>query len=196
MKSIFEQGEFSQYRVTDLREARSSITESFIYGEKTPTVFLSHKHDDLDELKDIIGFLQSKYKVRVYIDSRDPTMPAKTSGKTAENIKNRIKQCGKFILLATNGAIESKWCNWELGFGDAHKYKDNIALFPIKPKGKYDYEYRGNEYMSIYPYIAFYNGYETYRNGDSIASGYYVCTNHDDNSLSIVPLSTWLKKER
>lgn len=43
--------------------------------------------------------------------------------------------------MATNGAVESKWCNWELGYGDAQKFDtDNIALFPIKPENTYDYD--------------------------------------------------------
>lgn len=85
-------------------------------------VFVSHKHDDLEELKGVIGFLEAKYNIKAYIDSRDGSMPSKTSGETASQIKERIIQCEKFILLATDAAIESKWCNWELGFGDAQKF--------------------------------------------------------------------------
>lgn len=29
----------------------------------------------------------------------------------------------RFILLATDGAVESKWCNWKLGFADEIKGK-------------------------------------------------------------------------
>lgn len=38
----------------------------------------------------------------------------------------------RFILLATDNAIGAPWCNWELGYGDAQKYKDKIAILPIK----------------------------------------------------------------
>ena len=82
-----------------------------------------------------MGFLEDEYKVKVYIDSKDSSMPITTSAETAINLKDRIRKCDRFILLATNGAIESKWCNWELGFGDANKYPDKIAIFPLKPKG-------------------------------------------------------------
>ncbi|WP_373482986.1 toll/interleukin-1 receptor domain-containing protein [Acetobacterium sp.] len=155
MKNIFESREFSQYQVSSLYESKSTVIESYQFSKGCSTVFLSHKHADLDDLKDIVGFLEKEYPVKVYIDSRDTSMPQITCGKTAENIKNRIRQCKKFILLATNGAIDSKWCNWELGFGDAQKFQDHIALFPIKPKDAYDSSYRGTEHMSIYPYIPF-----------------------------------------
>lgn len=78
--------------------------------------------------------MQKQYDVKVYIDSQDPSMPKITTATTAANLKARIKKCDKFILLATNAAIDSKWCNWELGYGDAQKFKAHIALFPLKPR--------------------------------------------------------------
>ena len=119
-------------------------------------------------------------------------MPAITSGKTAQNIKDRIIKCNKFILLATNGAIESKWCNWELGYGDAQKYKKYIALFPMKPKDAYDFDYKGSEYMQIYPYICYFDGTETYTNGNPIIKGYYV-RYKENYSYYIIPLEDWFK---
>lgn len=189
MNKIFEQGDFQNFAIYSLTESRSTIYE---HSQRQTLVFISHKHDDLEDLKGIIGFLEKKYGVKAYIDSRDPSMPEKTSGETAKNIKNRIKKCDKFIFLATNGAIESKWCNWELGYGDAQKYKENIALFPMKPKGTYDYQYKGSEYMQIYPYICYYDGTEKYSNGKLIARGYYVF--YSENSKNyIIPLKDWLK---
>lgn len=192
MKPIFNQGDFSAYSNIDLREARNDSFEISHYQRGKITVFISHKHDDLEDLKGIIGFIERYYNVKAYIDSQDPTMPKVTSSITATRIKNRIKNCDKFILLATNGAIESKWCNWELGFGDAIKYKDHIALFPMKPEGTSNSSYKGNEYMGIYPYIAYYNGTEKYSNGNPISKGYYVVTENEDRlSRSIVSLYNW-----
>ena len=194
MTSIFEQGHFDAYSKSSLSESRSPIPTHFDFSamEKT-TVFISHKHDDLDDLKGVIGYLERTYDVKVYIDSRDPMMPKITSAQTALNIRERIKQCDKFILLATNGAIESKWCNWELGYGDAQKYRDHIALFPLKPKGTYDGDYKGSEYMSIYPYVSYYDGTEKYRNGNPVQRGYYICKRGKDSTLFITPLADWLK---
>ena len=192
MERIFEEDCFAGYANVRLDEARSviPITHSQ-YGRQVTTVFISHKHDDLDSLKGLLGFLEKNYNVKVYIDSKDPSMPKVTSAKTAENIKSRIKQCDKFILLATNGAVESKWCNWELGYGDAQKYKSHIALFPIKPKGSFDSSYKGSEYMGLYPYIIHCDGREHYDDGTSVKKGYYV---YDQVQNSVTALDQWLTR--
>ena len=87
--------------------------------------------------------------------------------------------------------IVSKWCNWELGYGDAQKYRDHIALFSLKPKSTYDWEYKGSEYMLIYPYVSYYNGIEKYMDGNSIPRGYYISMR--ERNLTIIPLINWLK---
>lgn len=193
MNTIFEQGSFHFYSKIRLDEARGPITESStLYAKRKTTVFVSHKHDELGDLKDVIGFLETEYNVLAYIDSRDPSMPEKTSAETATSLKSRIKQCDKFLLLATNGAIQSKWCNWELGFGDAHKFQDHIAILPMKPRGTVDSDYVGTEYMRIYPYIAYYNGTEFYKDGRPIPKGYYIRREETDNCFIITRLEDWL----
>lgn len=196
MIAIFEEGYFSNNRITDSRLS-SVITEtrSFSAGRTAPnktTVFLSHKHEDLTDLKDFIGFLEKSYNVAVYIDSKDPLMPNSTSGETAKRLKSIIKKCKKFILIATDNAIESKWCNWELGFGDANKFKEHIAILPIKKRGTYDHQYKGNEYLYIYPYIAYYDGTEKYKSGNFVNRGYYIVEQDSDGHRTITPLSNWL----
>jgi len=187
MIRIFESGQFSQYRTsTRLDDAIKPIMESSQYVKRATTVFLSHKHDELNDLKDTIGFLEKEFGVKVYIDSRDPSLPKKTSGETAKSIKDRIKKCDRYILLATNGAIDSKWCNWELGIGDGSKFPDKLAIFPFKPINSSDSTYKGNEYMEIYPYITCYNGTEKYDTGRYVEKGYYVRTGNN-----IVPLQKW-----
>lgn len=198
MRTIFERGYFQTHRIQDsqfstVQNRAELLFENRIYSFKTK-VFLSHKHSDLDELKDIIGFLQSKYNVDVYIDSMDKAMPTTTSGATATRIKSVIEKCDKFILLATNDAVESKWCNWELGFGDAQKFRDDIAILPIKEKGQYDFQYKGKEYMSIYPQIIYYDGSEQYTSGARVTPGFYYGYRDDKGTINITPLNDWLKK--
>ena len=149
---------------SQLREARSSFEKSRSYTalsaavneSKTRnsitseiTVFLSHKHDDVEELKDAIALLKDR-GVNVYVDWMDEEMPKYTSGITAAKIKKKIKENKKFILLATEKAINSKWCNWELGLGDAEKYIRDIALLVVKENSG---TWTGNEYLQIYPVI-------------------------------------------
>ncbi|MGL5705988.1 MAG: toll/interleukin-1 receptor domain-containing protein [Tannerellaceae bacterium] len=114
------------------------------------TVFLSHKHDEGTVLLNVISMLKN-LGVDVYLDWMDDDMPKYTSGETASKIKQKIKHCNKFILLATEGAITSKWCNWELGYGDAHKYSEHIAIMPITDTR--DGKFSGSEYLEIYPII-------------------------------------------
>ena len=196
MKAIFEQGEFRNYRKNNLLESTEPISElnHSIFSEQKTTVFISHKHDELDDLKDLIGFIEANYDVKAYIDSKDSSMPKHTSGETATRIKKRIDACDRFIFLATNGAVESKWCNWELGFGDAKKFKNHIALFSMKPKDTSDFYYKGNEYMEIYPYITYFNGTEKYSDtNELIPKGYYVRYKEND-TYYIKKLSEWFKR--
>jgi len=198
MISVFERGYLNNYKITDskLNEARmttKSFSEGSTYSSKT-SVFLSHKHSDLEDLKGLIGFFSRLYDVEIYIDSMDEKMPEKTSGETAKRIKKVIKMSDRFILLATDDAVESKWCNWELGYGDADKFdKDRIALFPVKERGANDFQYKGNEYMQIYPFITYYDGSETYTNGSHVERGYYVCHFNKDGIRVITKLNDWLK---
>lgn len=193
MKSIFEQGAFRDYSRVSLNESRSPILGSSQYERSKATVFISHKHDDLEDLSGLIGFLEKNYNVKAYIDSKDSSMPSVTSGVTASKIKERIRQCDKFILLATDGAVESKWCNWELGYGDSQKFSsEDIAILPLKRKGYDDSSYKGNEYMQIYPYIAYYDGTEFYRDRTPVQRGYYVVTEDEKGNRTINPLRDWL----
>lgn len=197
MIQIFERGYFREYRITDSQLNEALITtKSFSEGKTRSTkasIFLSHKHSDLKELKDLIGFFSRVYDVDIYIDSMDKNMPKETCGETAERIKRIIEKSDRFILLATNDAIESKWCNWELGYGDAQKYKDKIALFPVKEIMTSNTQYKGNEYMQIYPFIAYFEGFETYYNGTFVKRGYYVCQKDSEGNISVLKrLEDWL----
>lgn len=134
---------------------QSSLNESMSVRERKAhtnevTVFLSHKHSDRPILENVIALLK-KINVHVYVDWNDEGMPSTTSGNTATRIKQKIRECKKFILLATEDAIASRWCNWELGYGDAFRYKDNIAIMPITEKR--NSLFTGSEYLQIYPII-------------------------------------------
>ena len=160
------------------------------YSEgKRASVFLSHKHDDLANLKRV-AYLLEQLDSYIYVDWLDKSMPKRTSGETARIIKEKIIRYDKFILVASEGAIASKWCNWELGFGDAQKYeKGKIALFPIAQNDK---AWTGSEYMQIYPTIQYYDGAsEKYTNGQIIPKGYYYRYWKDDGYY-LKPLKEWL----
>lgn len=151
-------------------------------------IFLSHKHDEKEFLEGAISLLKT-YGVDVYVDWLDDGMPKTTSGQTAVRIKEKIKENHKFILLATEGAINSKWCNWELGLGDAAKYIEDIALLPIKK----DYaDFSGSEYLEIYPYIFNIDYYQFYK-GDYRSQGTYVVYPSVNGNDRVIPIAQWLR---
>jgi len=177
---IITKSKLASYRNTT-RYFSKSITESLKEFKAESryskvTIFLSHKHDETEELDSAISFLK-KFGVEVYVDWLDEEMPRTTSGVTADRIKKKIKENKKFIFLATEGAIDSKWCNWELGHGDAQKYIEHIAVLPVK--GDYS-KYSGAEYLQIYPYI-----YES----DSTPNTYFV--KFPNNGVKSI--ESWLK---
>lgn len=197
---IFPRGHFKSNRIQKA-SIINSLNESRSFSSRTAptnitTVFLSHKHNDLEDEEELKGFIEllEDNGVKVYIDSMDNTLPQQTTGDTANRIKEIIKHCNKFVLIATSKAIKSYWCNWELGIGDVHKFQKHIAILPIKEKGEYDFQYQGNEYLQIYPHIDYEDGTSRYKDGNLIPKGYYVANPpNKENVRYINSLSTWLK---
>ncbi len=192
MSSIFYRGQFDGYKVSDLTSALESVVEAYsrdsAWEKRKTTIFLSHKHDDLEDLRGVIGWLEKKYDVEVYIDSMDKSMPKNTSGITVSRIKKKIRDCDKFILLATDKAIESKWCNWELGYGDAKKNAfNNLALFPMRNSSSSSF-YEGKEYLEIYPYIVSRLEYVSSKYNLKVNKYYVKCKNE------LIPLKEWFSK--
>jgi len=154
------------------------------------SIFLSHKHDELEALDGAISFLKRE-GAHIYVDWLDEGMPKVTNSITAVRIKEKIRNNDKFILLATEAAINSKWCNWELGLGDAAKYIDNIALLPVEKDGT---RFSGAEYVQIYPFIEYQDGQGRYSNGKIIPVGYYVKFPMENGSRTLIKLSDWLRR--
>lgn len=184
-------GYFDKSRVGDYNKiinesfVRSrSFSDKKVHEVEKPTVFISHKHSDLKDLEGFLSYLTEKYKVEPYIDSMDHLMPNMTNAETAIRIKNVIESCDRFILLATNAALLSKWCNWEVGIADKSKYlTHNMAILPMYERGGNRYE--GNEYLGIYPYI----DEEIDENGNKILVVKYISNNKQEQ----IPLKDWLK---
>ena len=140
--------------LTGRRQTFSNVlneTRDYTYASSwQKKIFLSHSHYDAKEVHVTRKFFEN-LGVSIYVDWADDSMPTKTCGETATKIKHKIMMNDKFVLLATDFALMSKWCNWEVGIGDTFKLKeDNIVILPlINNTG----EWRGNEYLQIYPYI-------------------------------------------
>lgn len=113
-----------QYRLNETRQYE------FSSYAKIP-VFLSHKHDEPQELiKKVKGFF-AEQGASLYIDWLDKDMPQITNAETAEKLKDKIKQTEKFIILATPNSIQSVWIPWEIGLADQIKGLENITILPV-----------------------------------------------------------------
>lgn len=184
-------GEILSKRQYGLGGKVKAITENrqFSKSESEVTVFLSHSHHDKDrvlEFKTIIEDLG----IKVYVDWMDKTMPQNTCGETAQRIKKKIDENKKFVFLATNLAVSSKWCNWEVGIGDTYKSsKGNLAVLGMSDNMGH---WEGNEYLRIYPSIEYEYGNRLNNKNQFIKEGLYVFSPRENGTRVYVPLEVWL----
>jgi hypothetical protein len=115
------------------------------------SVFLSHSHSDHDLVEAACSLLASQ-GVSVYVDWKDGSMPDSTGSETAVRLKAAIGRNSKFVLLATDAAVRSRWVPWELGFADATLGADRIALMPIVDPSR---RFEGSEYLQLYSSLEF-----------------------------------------
>ncbi len=111
------------------------------------TVFLSHSHKD-KEIAQGFKNLLAQCGIKVYIDWEDSELPKVPNRKTAEKIKEKIKELDLFILLATENSLFSTWCPWEIGIADSYKGYNRILIVPVSPDK--DDRFIGNEYLQLY----------------------------------------------
>lgn len=184
---------FSAQQIADsTRRYPINEVRCFSQSQSQTSVFLSHKHTDRTLMLQVKAMLE-RSGISVYIDWLDAGMTSTTSGKTAEILKDKILKYDKFILVATNDAIDSKWCNWELGLGDAAKYaKGKIAILPVKQG---DRTWNGSEYLQIYPTIEYEDGESFFSNGTRKSAGAYVVY-HKEREKIYIPLEDWLVNHR
>ncbi len=113
------------------------------------SLFLAHKPDDRETLDSAINFLKG-FGVQIYVDWMDGEVPKDTSDEATKHIQQKIKESTKFVFLATEEALDSKWCKWAIRYANTQKSTENIAILPIRD----DYtDYNGTEYLQKYPYI-------------------------------------------
>src|SRR5258706_6925439 len=134
--AIFTRAQFASVAQSKsgTRELRGVVNESRMFSKASAitSIFLSHSHNDKDVIEQAKIFFEN-LGISIYVDWADKTMPESTNGVTAQKIKNQIISINdKFVLLATNNAIASKWCNWEVGIADPFKLPNKkIALLPL-----------------------------------------------------------------
>lgn len=143
------------------------------------SVFLSHSHLDRDLVEGLILLLATEAGMTIYVDWQDSTMPRITSGATADAIKGRIKELDRFVILATNNALRSRWVPWEIGVADCTKQRDDILIVPVADATG---QFLGNEYLQLYQHLELEGTYKT------------PAIFRPSQSYSTKRLSEWLKK--
>jgi hypothetical protein len=183
--AIISRGQFASIAQSKagLRGLRGVVNESRMFTKATAStsIFLSHSHHDKDIVEQAKIFFEN-LGISIYVDWADETLPEKPDSATAIKIKHQIISVNdKFVLLATNNAVASKWCNWELGVADPFKLPTKqIIIFPLADNSG---NWTGNEYLKIYPRL---------ERGSLNANEYYVW--YPDDTLE--PLSEWLKRNK
>ena len=118
-------------------------------------VFLSHSQHD-KALVEVVSAILVSQGASVYVDIKDPALPDQPGPDTAKLIKQKIEECGKFVVVATgNSLFDSKWVPWELGYADSKRCSNNVALFPVQ---KEPGEWHGCEYVYLYKTIRLVQG--------------------------------------
>ncbi len=119
----------------------------------TYDIFLSHSSEDAiyikalrDELVDA-GF-------SVYVDwIEDPQLDrSAVTKKTAVVLRNRMKSCKSLLYVTSTAAKKSIWMPWELGYMDS-RTNSRIAIAPIVDDGQEHNDFKGQEYLGLYPYL-------------------------------------------
>lgn len=138
-----------------LRSSPGSILleESRTYTSgKTHDIFLSHSYADAEIILGLYRELTDTGR-SVYVDwiedahlDRDAVTHA-----TAALLRERMKQCKSMLFATSNTSSTSKWMPWELGFFDG--FRGRVAILPISQSDTASSNWKGVEYLGIYPYL-------------------------------------------
>ena len=176
--------------ISKLKEISNKIPSSQkVWYEKrafdsniTYDLFISHSYKDKD-LINALYYIFESCGYTVFIDWKNDELKDRDSvtKEVANKLKQYMKNCRGLLYVATNNSTDSKWCPWELGFVDG--LKDRVAILPILNNDVN--EYRGQEYLGIYPYVVYAKTQKT--NKDQF------CVHDSDNSKNYSVLKDWLE---
>jgi len=138
-----------RYDVTALSNSRY-ITEAKTAALKA-TVFLSHSSIDDEHVGRVVLFFR-EFEAVVYADNFDTTLPKPPNVATAEKLKDRIANTGRFVVLVSPNSRNSRWIPWEIGIADGNNGVAPIAILPITSEGAED-AWTVEEYFGLYPRI-------------------------------------------
>ena len=114
-------------------------------------VFLSHAYQDAEVILGVKIIIEGM-GLSVYVDWLDDGSldRSQVTVKTAEVLRERMRQSASLIYVHTPQSPDSKWMPWELGYFDGFK-PHFVWILPLV--ASYDSEFRGQEYLGLYPTV-------------------------------------------
>lgn len=114
-------------------------------------VFLSHSYQDADVIYGLKSIVES-LGLKVYVDWIDDASldRDKVTARTAQVLRERMRTCSCLVYVHSPNATQSVWMPWELGYFDGFK-PSHVWILPLV--ADYDSEFRGQEYLGLYPPI-------------------------------------------
>ncbi len=101
-----------------------------VFDNSGASVYFAYDPKDEEYLLSVMLLLDST-GAKIYPDWSAYSISSDQESVNPETIRSNIERCSKFIFIATENAVQSSRCNWELGIGYGLKYPDNIAVMSV-----------------------------------------------------------------
>jgi hypothetical protein len=180
MARLATYGDLAQFRAAVSDEQRSLRSAMSADDKNT---FLSHSSKDKNLIVGAIELLE-RHGGSVYVDVGDERMPDPPSVRTAEILRDAIRNTRRFVLLVTEQSKGSSWIPWELGLADGAKSVDSVALLPVIDGSG---TWAEREYLGLYRRIGF---------GRLDGHDGFLWMVYDHHQNTATELSEWLKPRR
>lgn len=135
------------------KSASQQLTEEAAASDddQTFSVFLSHCLADAELIWGVKQLLEEQGET-VYVDwIVDRQLDrANVTSKTADTLRQRMRQSQSMIFATSTSSPDSKWMPWELGYFDGLR-QGQVAVLPlIQSDGG---GFTGQEYLGLYPLV-------------------------------------------
>lgn len=113
-------------------------------------IFLSQTKRDAEIVLGVYAYLTSLgYKVFCDWIEMPKVDGSSVTPANAELVRTAMKLSDTMLFIDSDGAEQSRWMCWELGWFDAAK--GYVAILPLASENKKYYE--GREFLGLYPYV-------------------------------------------
>ena len=138
---------------------KSITSQRNFSNKKSFDVFLSHRYEDRKLIGALAAMLEEVYGLSVYVDWIDDSdlNRKNVTPNTADILRDRMRNSRCLFYATSKTSSDSRWMPWELGFMDG--YNGYVAICPLTGN-QYD-DYKGTEYLGLYPYVSYGNAKET-----------------------------------